>query len=250
MESQKRRYLRGRTWIPNLRSKVENVLRNCIPCILAERKHGKAECFLSPINKGDAPLDTLHIDYLGPSQSTKKSYVHIFIVVDAFSKFMWLYATKSTSAAEAIERLRRQSCTFGNPRRIVSDRGAAFTSGEFKEYCHTENIEHQLTTIGGPRANGQVERVNRTLIPLLTKLSSPKPNEWYKYLNAVQICLNSIVQRSIEMTPFRVLLGVHPRIKDDPDIRKLLEDEIVVSFDGDRIASGGQKEYPKDPARE
>lgn len=59
-------------WIPNLRLKVEGVWRNCIPCILAERKHGKAECFLSPIGKGDTPLDTFHIDYLGPLQSTKK----------------------------------------------------------------------------------------------------------------------------------------------------------------------------------
>lgn len=121
-------------WIPNLRSKVEGVIRNCLPCILAERKHGRAECFLNPIEKGDAPLDTFHIDYLDPLQSTKKSYVHIFVVVDAFSKFVWLYATRSTSAAEAIERLERQSRTFGNPRRIVSDRGSAFTSKEFEGY--------------------------------------------------------------------------------------------------------------------
>lgn len=88
-------------WIPGLRPKIEEVLRNCVPCILAEWKHEKAECFLSPINKGDTPLDTFHVDYLGPLQSTKKSYVHIFIVMDAFSKFVWLYATRSTSAAEA-----------------------------------------------------------------------------------------------------------------------------------------------------
>lgn len=86
-----------------------------------------------------------------------------------------------------------------------------------------------------PRANGQVERVNRTLIPLLTKLSSPKSNEWYKYINVVQVCLNATVQRSIGMTPFRVLLGVHPRTRDNPDIRKLLEDEIIMSFDDDRM---------------
>lgn len=175
-------------------------------------------------------MDTFHVDYLDPLQSTKKSYVHIF-VVDAFSKFVWLYATKSTSAAEAIERLRRQSYTFGSPRRIVSYRGA-FTSREFGEYCRSENVE--LITTGVPRANGQVERVNRTLIPLLTKLSASKPNEWYRYLNAVQMCLNATVQRSIEMTPFRVLLGIHPHIRDSPDVKELLEDEIIMSFDDER----------------
>lgn len=74
-------------WIPNLRQRVERVVRNCISCILAERKQGKQECFLQPIEKGNVPLDTLHIDHLGPLPSTKKSYGHILVIVDAFSKF-------------------------------------------------------------------------------------------------------------------------------------------------------------------
>lgn len=36
------------------------------------------------------------------------------------------------------------------------------------------------------------------------------------------------------MAPFRVLLGVHPRIRDNPDIRELLQNELIVSFDDDR----------------
>ncbi|KMQ86624.1 blastopia polyprotein [Lasius niger] len=226
--------LRKDYWIPGLRAEVEKVIKNCITCILAERKHGRSECFLSPIEKGSVPLDTFHIDYLGPLPSTKKSYVHIFVMVDGFSKFTWLYATKSASAMEAIGRLKRQSCIFANPRRIVSDRGSAFTSGEFEEYCRSEGISHQLITTGVPRANGQVERVNRTLIPLLTKLSAPKPHEWYKYLDIAQLYLNSTLHRSIGMTPFRVMLGVDPRIRDNPDIKELLQNELITLFSDDR----------------
>lgn len=101
-------------WVSNLRPKVEKVVRNCVPCILAERKHGRQECLLNPIEKGSIPLDTFHVDHLGPLPATRKSYVHIFVVVDAFSKFAWLYATKSTSAAEVINRLRKQAFIFGN----------------------------------------------------------------------------------------------------------------------------------------
>lgn len=180
------------------------------------------------------PLDTCHVDYLGPLPSTKKSYVHVFVVVDGFSKFAWLYATKSTSAVNAIERLRKQSYVFGNPRRIVSNGGSAFTSREFEEYCRTEGINHQLITVGIPRANGQVERVNRTLIPLLTKLSASKPHEWYKYLDVAQLYLNATTHRSVGVAPFRVPLGVNPRIRDDPDIRELLHSESIASFDDDR----------------
>ena len=45
-------------YIPNMRRLVEKQLLNCIPCILAERKQGKQEGFLDPIDKGEMPLDT------------------------------------------------------------------------------------------------------------------------------------------------------------------------------------------------
>ncbi|KMQ94326.1 blastopia polyprotein [Lasius niger] len=100
-------------WIPELRLKTEKVIRNCIPCILAERQQGKQQGFLNPIEKGSVPLDTFHVDYLGPLPSTKKSYAHILVVVDAFAKFVWLYGTKFTTSAEVISRLRKQSFILG-----------------------------------------------------------------------------------------------------------------------------------------
>ena len=74
-----------------------------------------------------------------------------------------------------------------------------------------------------PRANGQVERINRTLISLLTKLSAPKTDEWYKYLSRCQKNVTS--SRSTKTTPFRLLFGVDARSKDDPPMIELLERE-------------------------
>jgi len=221
-------------WIPNLRDKIQKVIKNCIPCILAERKQGKQEGFLNPIAKGEIPLDTYHIDHLGPLPSTKKSYNHIFLVIDSFSKFTWLYSTKTTSTAEVINILRKQSVVFGNPRRIISDRGTAFTSNDFRNYCKEENIEHVLTTTGIPRANGQAERVNRTLIPLLTKLADPKREEWYKYLGLAQQCLNTTLHRGLGTSPFNVLFGTQARLRDNYEIRELLEKEWISKFQEDR----------------
>lgn len=164
-------------WFLGMRGRIEKVIRNCVNCILAERKQGKQKGFLNSIDKGYLPLCTYHIDHLGPIPSTKKNYKYIFAVVDAFTKFVWLYATKTTNAAEVLSWLKKQSVVFGNPRRIISDRGTAFMSHKFEDYCKEENIQHILTTTGIPRANRQVERINRTLIPLLTKLSAPKPHE-------------------------------------------------------------------------
>lgn len=87
---------------------MKRLYKIALHCILVERKHGKQEGFLNPIEKGIVPLDTLHIDYLGPLPSTKESYQYIFAVIDAFSKFIWLYATRSTDTAEVIVRLKNK----------------------------------------------------------------------------------------------------------------------------------------------
>ena len=147
---------------------------------------------------------------------------------------MWLYPTKTTNAKEVVSRLSSQQAVFGNPQRIISDRGAAFTLDEFENYCATENIEHVTITTRVPRGNGQVERINRIVIPILTKITLDNSDRWYQYVDQVQTCLNSTYQRSIGRTRFEVLFGVRMRRKEDPRILALVEQEAVELFEDNR----------------
>lgn len=221
-------------FIPRLREKLERLMENCINCILAERKKGKREGYLRPIPKENAPLLTYHLDHLGPMHMTCKMYKYLFVVVDAFTKYSWIYPTKTTNAQEVLNCLERQQKTFGNPRRIIADKGGAFTSNLVSEYCENEGIELITITTGVPRGNGQVERVNQVLIPLLTKLSGSNPEKWYQHVDRVQRCLNSTYHRSVSITPFEVLLGVKMRQKEDLHILNLLEEELVEKFGNER----------------
>lgn len=226
--------IRAEYWFPELRAKVQRAVGNCIRCLLAERKQGRAEGFLRPLPKEDRPLETYHLDHLGPIPSTKKGYGHVLVVIDAFTKFVWLYPTKSTTTGEVITRLSRQAAIFGNPRRIITDRGTAFSSHAFREYCETEDIEHVLITTGVPRANGQVERINRSIISILTKLSLQNPAEWFKHLNRVQQAINSSYCRSVGTTPFELLIGRNMQLKDDLKLRELLKEATIETFHQER----------------
>ncbi|GFY14314.1 transposon Tf2-6 polyprotein [Trichonephila clavipes] len=96
----------------------------------------------------------------GPLQSTNKNYNHILSIIDAFTKFVWLYPVKSTSSRYALEKLKQQEITFGNPHRIITDKGNAFTSKEFREYCENENIQYVSITTeypeGTDKLNGSI----------------------------------------------------------------------------------------------
>ncbi|XP_035226909.1 uncharacterized protein K02A2.6-like [Stegodyphus dumicola] len=86
------------------------------------------------------------------------------------SKTIKTRAVKTTSTAEAVQKLKIQQAVFGNPSRIISDKGSAFTSKDFEECCKDEGIQHIQITTGVPRANGQIERIHGTLNPVLAKL--------------------------------------------------------------------------------
>jgi len=157
--------------ISHLEKKVKQTISNCIECITHNHKLGKQDDFLHAINKGDTPLSTLHVDHLGSLDMTSKSYRYIFAVADDFSKYTWLFPTKSTNAEKVIKHLESWVSMFGSPQRIISDKEAAFTSHSFKEFCTAKNIV--------PRGNGQIERVNRIIISEFTarhKCTCPRIN--------------------------------------------------------------------------
>ncbi|GFW02723.1 retrovirus-related Pol polyprotein from transposon 17.6 [Trichonephila clavipes] len=138
--------------------------------------------------------------------------------VDALSRYpVMICPGKTKTTAE----------TFGNPIRIISDRGSAFTSKLFNDYCDEENIQHLQIATGVPRGNGQVERIHRTLIPVLTKLSLDDSTKWYKYVDRFQRILNSTYCCSTKWTPFELLVGTKMRNKEDIQIKDLLLEEMV-----------------------
>lgn len=149
-------------------------------------------------------------------EKTSKRYSYILVIVDTFSKFVWLYEIRSTGVEEVIEKLKKQSSVFGNPKRIISDRGAAFTSNSFKTYCESEGIQHLLTATGVPRGNGQVERVYRIVMPMLTRLCYETPANGYRHIEQVQQTLNNTPPRSTKISPFKLLTGVEVRTNAIP----------------------------------
>lgn len=94
-----------------MQQKIDRVINNCVSCILVNRKGGKSDGFLYPLNKDDLPLHTCHINHLGLLQSTKKNYNHIFAVIYSFTKYVGLYTVKTVAAKESISKFQN---IFGN----------------------------------------------------------------------------------------------------------------------------------------
>lgn len=166
--------IRQTYWFPDMSRKVGEYIQNCLKCIVYNNKSGKPEGFLHNIPKGNKPFFTIHLDHCGPLEKTSRQNKHLFVVVDGFSKFIKLYACRTTSTNEVIKHLTSYFSYYSKPLQIITDRVAA----------------------GVPRANGQVERFNRSVTPMLAKLSED-PRKWDLHLTEVEFALNNSVNISI-----------------------------------------------------
>lgn len=148
----------------------------------------------------------------------------MFSIIDVFTKFIRLYPCKSTTTEEAVKHLKDYYRAYSSPRRLVRDRGTCFTSGQFAEFVKEKSIEHVLVAVGTPRANGQIERFNRTITPMLAKVAE-NPNKWDQVLDLVEFALNSTICRSIQDTPSRILFGINQWGKVNDSVRLVLEEK-------------------------
>ena len=85
-----------------------------------------------------------------------------------------------------------------------------------------------------PRANGQVERLNRAIISILSKLLIEESAKWYKHVDKLQRILNSTFNRSVNATPFDLLFGIKMRDETDLKRREGIEQEFRSKFKEER----------------
>lgn len=209
-------------WFPKLHEKVKKYIANCLKCVEFSPVSGRREGYLHCLPKGDLPFQTLHVYHLGPLEKAGRGYKHILSVVDGFTKFVRLYPCKSMTTEETLGHLTDYFRAYSKLKRLVSDRGTCFTYIKFTSYLEELSVVHVLIAVGIPRANGQVERYNRIILPMLSKLAE-EPNKWDRVLGSVEYTVDNTVCRSIRDTPCKLLFGINQLGESNDRIRDVLQ---------------------------
>lgn len=171
------------------------------------------------------PFHTIHIDHFGPLPNVINKNKHILVIVDAFTKFVKMYPVNTTSTKEVCAALEKYFSYYSRPRRIIADRGTAFKSIEFGQYVADRNIQHIKNAVASPQANGQVERVNRILVRMLSKLTEPvRQSDWSKLLTKVEYAINNSIHSSTGQSPSMLLFGVSQRGAEIDELTEYLDD--------------------------
>jgi transposase InsO family protein len=84
-------------------------------------------------------LHAVHLCYKMPKLpfvTSRKAHRYLLAVVDVFTKFVAVEAVKNTKARYVTKTLLDLLYLFGTPTQVTIDRGTAFTSQRFKEFCN------------------------------------------------------------------------------------------------------------------
>ncbi|KAJ8935219.1 hypothetical protein NQ318_012535 [Aromia moschata] len=117
-------------WFLQMRKYVERYIHTCIMCAYNKEPAGKRPGVLHPIEKIATPMDTLHVDHLGPFVKSTRGNSYLIVAVDGFTKYVFAKAVTSTKVGPLIKFIDEISEVFGTPRRIICDKGTCYSSYE------------------------------------------------------------------------------------------------------------------------
>ena len=131
-------------------------------------------------------------------------YSYILLVIDIFSKFLWMRPLKNKKG-ESVSRSFRDILTEGRrPTRLRTDKGQEFRSRMFNDLLKDQNIEHLYAQNTEIKAN-YVERVIKTTKARITRYMTYKQSYRYiDHLGDFNENYNSTFHRTIGMAPEKV----------------------------------------------
>jgi transposase InsO family protein len=196
-----------RFYWPNMFIDVKSFLAGCLPCqkkrFSRPRKQGKMRLFQSLY-----PFHTVQMDILGPFVRTPRNKAFTLVIIDRFTHYITLASLTSMTSQECAEKFHVHIiCNHGVPKRLLTDRGAAFTSKMFKYLNKRLGIEKIFTLSYTPTTNGLCERVNRYIKSALYACIEKDETSWDLFLPDIAFAYNTSILDSIKTYPFSLVYG-------------------------------------------
>ena len=204
-------------WWPGMTPDLRNHIKKCGHC----RKYDAAPPVvpMKPL-ACSGPGELLHVDFTSIEETVplkEDPVIHdVLVLQDHFSKYVVAYVVKDQTAHTAAETLRNGYFRlFGAPAYLVSDQGKAFTGHVITHLCELYGVQKLRTSPYHAQTNGQVERMNQTIIHMIGKLEEDRKVCLSEHLPELLLAYNATCSAVTGYSPYYLLFGRRPRIPVD-----------------------------------
>ena len=206
---------RARFYWPWMSNHIEFYVRNQCKCLIDKKPNRKTRAPLVPIVlEASFPFEWVSVDFLKLDKA--RGYEYALVVTDHFTRFTQIYGTKKNNAIAAAEKMYNEYIPhYGFPLKFHSDKGGEFCNKLQRRLQQLAGIEQSNTTSYHPEGNGQVERVNRTVLNMLKTLRDKEKQNWKAFLPKLAFAINTTVNKSTSFSPYFLMFGRSPILPID-----------------------------------
>ena len=204
-------------WWPGMTQDLRNHIKKCGHC----RKYEAAPPVvpIKPLTCS-GPGELLHVDFTSIEEMVplKEEPVicNVQVLQDHFSKYVVAYVVKDQTVRTAAKPVRiGYFGLFSALVYLVSDQGKAFTGHIITHLCDLYGVQKLRTLPYYAQTNGQVERMNQTIIHMISKLEEDKKAFWSQHLSELLLAYNATCCAVTRYSPYYLLFGRRPRIPVD-----------------------------------
>ena len=191
--------LRPKVWWPAMDCDAEKKCAECYGCQMVTKNVPPSPLKSTPLP--NQPWDEVAVDLMGLLPSGE----HLLVLVDYYSRWMEADVIRTTSSKTITHCLDAQFARHGLPKGLHANNGSNLVSKEVEDYLNEMEIEHCYTTPLWPRANGEVERQNRSLLKSMRAAHAEGEN-WREELNKLLLLYRSTPHATTGKSPAESLL--------------------------------------------
>ena len=141
---------------------------------------------------------------------------NVLVMTDHFMRYALAVVTKDQMAKTVVKVFYEHFIVaFQAPAKLLSDRGANFTSALVEELCSAFGIQKCRTTAYHAQCNGQVENFHQTLFCMIGKLSCDKKAQWEQHLPELLQAYNGTWSAVTGYSPHYLMFGRHLHLPVD-----------------------------------
>jgi len=152
---------------PSIFKDCVEVVKRCHPCQIFTRKIHTPPAPLFPVLTV-SPFAKWGIDFMTCKPTSTIGHHYIIVAVDYFTKWEEAMPTRlNNGETTTLFIFNHIIATFGVPKELVSDHGSHFQNRMVDELEAMLGFCHEYASSYYPRANGQVEEINKVLKTML-----------------------------------------------------------------------------------
>lgn len=183
------------------------VLKKCGPCARYFRGKPPHQGLLQNIGVGEV-LECLSLDFCGPFPVSHRGNRYSLSIIDHFSRWAIVVATRNQEAKTAARVLMEQwICHYGCPLQILTDQGPSFEAELFKHLCLMLGIDKTRTSPYKASSNGLNERLHRTINSMIGKAVQNNNHDWDLHLAKILCAYRLTIHSTTGFSPCRLFLN-------------------------------------------